>query len=92
MTTLAELVAQREELDQRIDSIKKEERNNALVQALSIIECYQLTVDELFGAKSSGAKKKLPAKYRDPETGKTWSGKGPTPKWLEGKDRNEFLI
>ena len=92
MTTLSELVAQREEIEQRIAAIKKEERNSALAQARSIIESFELTADELFGSKSGAAKKKLAPKYRDPATGKTWSGKGPTPKWLEGKNKQDFLI
>lgn len=34
-----------------------------------------------------------PAKYRDPATGATWSGRGPAPVWLaSAKDRNAFLI
>jgi hypothetical protein len=34
-----------------------------------------------------------PAKYLDPKTGATWSGKGPAPAWLAGaKDRSKFLI
>ncbi|CAG9224150.1 Histone family protein nucleoid-structuring protein H-NS [Paraburkholderia sabiae] len=34
-----------------------------------------------------------PAKYRHPETGATWSGRGPAPAWLAGeKDRNKFLV
>jgi DNA-binding protein H-NS len=34
-----------------------------------------------------------PAKYRDPKTGATWSGRGPAPAWLGGaKDRTKFLI
>jgi DNA-binding protein H-NS len=34
-----------------------------------------------------------PAKYRDPKTGASWSGRGPTPAWLAGaKDRSKFLI
>ncbi|MFM0324836.1 H-NS family nucleoid-associated regulatory protein [Caballeronia glebae] len=40
--------------------------------------------------QSKGA---LPAKYRDPKSGATWSGRGPAPKWLaSAKDRNKFLI
>ncbi|MBF0131995.1 MAG: H-NS histone family protein [Magnetococcales bacterium] len=41
---------------------------------------------------------KLPPKYRDPQNhDQTWSGKGPTPKWLRayennGRSREEFLI
>ncbi|CAB3688869.1 H-NS family nucleoid-associated regulatory protein [Trinickia soli] len=34
-----------------------------------------------------------PAKYRDPESGATWSGRGPAPAWLaNAKDRTKFLI
>jgi len=32
------------------------------------------------------------AKYRDPDTGKTWSGLGTVPRWIKGKDRIAFLI
>jgi DNA-binding protein H-NS len=34
-----------------------------------------------------------PAKYLDPKTGATWSGRGPAPAWLAGvNDRSKFLI
>lgn len=34
-----------------------------------------------------------PAKYRDPESGATWSGRGPAPAWLTNvKDRSKFAI
>jgi len=34
-----------------------------------------------------------PAKYRDPKSGATWSGRGPAPAWLAGaNDRTKFLI
>ncbi|MFM0387667.1 H-NS family nucleoid-associated regulatory protein [Paraburkholderia dipogonis] len=34
-----------------------------------------------------------PAKYREPKSGATWSGRGPAPAWLSGaKDRAKFLI
>ena len=35
---------------------------------------------------------KVVAKFRDPETGKTWSGRGREPVWIKGKDREEFKI
>jgi len=54
------------------------------------------------GGKTSKAKKpttskpvsgKLPAKYRDPRTGATWSGKARPPKWIaNAKDRSKFVI
>lgn len=33
-----------------------------------------------------------PPKYRDPESGATWTGQGAAPKWLEGQDREAFRI
>jgi DNA-binding protein H-NS len=34
-----------------------------------------------------------PAKYRDPKSGASWSGKGPAPAWLAAvKDRSKYLI
>ena len=35
--------------------------------------------------------KPLPPKYRNPETGQTWSGRGHTPGWMVG-DKDEYLI
>lgn len=34
----------------------------------------------------------LPAKYKNPKTGETWSGRGRAPGWLAGKNRERFLI
>jgi DNA-binding protein H-NS len=56
-----------------------------------------LTQEDIFGS-SRGAKKvkaegsKVAAKYRDPVSGKEWSGRGLAPKWLQGRDKSEFLI
>lgn len=49
------------------------------------------------GAKSGGNRAKVAPKYRDPETGSTWTGRGRTPVWLAGKiatgrAREEFAI
>jgi len=51
------------------------------------------------GRRSRGgvAGAKVAAKYRDPETGETWSGRGRPPRWLaakeaEGKRREEFAV
>lgn len=41
--------------------------------------------------------KKVPPKYKDPKTGKSWTGRGATPVWMRdyekaGKKRDDFLI
>lgn len=43
------------------------------------------------------AKRVVPAKYRHPDTGETWTGRGKAPRWIvaaeaEGKARDSFLI
>jgi DNA-binding protein H-NS len=47
------------------------------------------------GAFASRGQRKgpQPAKYLDPKTGATWSGRGPAPAWLAAaKDRTRFLV
>src|SRR4051812_6889160 len=39
-----------------------------------------------------GTGAKVAAKFRNPETGETWSGRGREPKWLRGKNREEFKV
>ena len=35
---------------------------------------------------------KVAAKYRNPETGDTWTGRGREPGWIKGKNRDEFAL
>jgi DNA-binding protein H-NS len=95
MSTLQELLAQREALDRQIAETKRAARNDALRQIRQIVEAYGLTAEDVFGgggARKSAPKTKVAPKYRDPATGKTWTGRGVSPKWIEGKDRAQFLI
>lgn len=48
-------------------------------------------------AKSAKARAPVAVKYRNSETGETWTGRGQTPKWLKaleaaGRKREEFLV
>ncbi len=41
----------------------------------------------------TATKSTLPAKYLDPKTGKSWSGRGPAPAWLANlRNKNRFLV
>lgn len=91
MTSLQELLAQKEALEQQIAQIKKAERADALQNARSLIDTFDLTVDELFGKQKSTGKA-VAVKYRNPETGETWTGRGRAPRWLEGKNREDFAV
>lgn len=96
--SLKELLKQRDDLEATINLIRTTEKNKAIDTIFGMIQDYQITQDELFPkavkSKSIGksAGSKLPAKYYDPSSGSTWTGKGRAPSWLAGKNRDEFLI
>jgi len=47
-----------------------------------------LTINQVLYAGRFG---KVEPKYRDPASGKTWSGRGKKPSWLEGNEK-EFAL
>lgn len=97
---LSELKAkQREKLEsqraQVIESIREK------------IKRYGITAGEVFVSSratsrvtprvANSTRSVVAAKYRDPETGAVWSGRGKMPLWLDaqikaGRERSEFLI
>lgn len=94
--TLDQLIAERETLDQRIKEIQGKARSEAISKVLAIIADHDLTEQDLFTSRSSTkagkvGTKKVAAKYRDSE-GNEWSGRGIAPKWLAGKNKEDFLI
>ena len=45
------------------------------------------------GKKKSGpVRAPLAPKYRNPETGETWSGRGKAPRWIDPANKEKFLI
>lgn len=95
--TYKELLQQREALEQAIAAARKNEIANALAKVRELVAEYGLTTQDIFpgrGAKSVSTKpvSKVAAKYRDPVTGQTWTGRGKAPKWIEGRERSPFVI
>ncbi|MFT7722030.1 MAG: H-NS histone family protein [Roseateles sp.] len=84
MSTLKELLAQREALDQQINQTKERERGEAVAKVKALMSEYGLTVADLSMRTAKPAKvSKVAAKYRNQATGETWSGRGLQPKWLK---------
>jgi len=98
MATLQELIAQKEALDQLIQEQRTAELSEAVGKVKALIAEYGLTQEDIFGGvrakkeKTEGMKAKVAAKYRDPVSGKEWSGRGIAPKWLQGLNKADFLI
>ena len=97
MTTLKELIAQREALEKQIAEVRQNELADAIAKVRALISEFGLTQSDIFGGtvkvrKVKDTTSKVAAKYRDPISGKEWSGRGLAPKWLQGKDKSQYLI
>ncbi len=92
MTSITELIAQKTAIEQQIKELRKNERQGAIAKAREIIAEFEITADEIFTKSAKGTRGKVAAKYSDPASGKTWTGRGRAPRWLDGKNYDDFLI
>jgi len=80
MHTYEELIAQSKELQAQAEQLRQQEKGEKISQIKQIMATYGITPADL------GAKRKAPASkamYRDPSTGKSWSGRGRQPQWIK---------
>lgn len=102
MSTYQELLAQKAELEKKIENARKQELAEAIAKIKSLMAQYGITVADLGGkaatGKPAGGKGgKVAPKYRNPATGETWTGRGRQPKWVEaalasGKQLSDLAI
>lgn len=103
MATYAQLQKQIEKLQAEADRLRRQEVADVVARIKEAIAVYDIGQEELFGGRQ--AAKKAPrgagkaatssgvAMYRDPASGKTWTGRGKPPLWIAGAaDRTPFLI
>lgn len=106
--TLAAIEAEIARLKGMADKIYKDEVAGVVDRMRTAIDHYGLTAADLgFGAGAGARKTKAStagaatktgliagvAKYRDPATGKTWTGRGKPPTWIaSAANRDAFLI
>ncbi|RKE24226.1 DNA-binding protein H-NS [Paraburkholderia sp. BL23I1N1] len=88
--TYLELVSDLAALDKQIQFAWCAERVAAIEQIRGLMRDYGITPSEPVGRKRG--RTPAPPRYRNPETGHTWTGWGARPVWLLGKDSKEFLI
>ena len=97
MSSYKELLAQREKLEKQIEEAKSREYAEVLNEIKQKMADYGITLAELGGGRGKATKVGRPRagvapKYRDPDSGSTWSGRGKPPRWIAGQDREKFLI
>ncbi len=92
MSNLSELLAQKAELEKQIETLQTTARSDAIAQIKALMADHGLSIADL-NEKATSKKSKSPAskggtvaaKYRNQETGETWSGRGLKPNWLRAQ-------
>ena len=99
MTTLQELIQQRDALNVQIAEMQQALRAEALAEIRARMREHQISVEDLAssGRSTQREKSKTAPKYRNSETGKTWSGRGKRPQWIhdalaDGQSLDKYLI
>lgn len=102
MSSYSTVKAQIAKLEKQAEDLFRKEVVGVIAKAKALINEYGLTAADLGLAGESAVKQKLPkpagvAKYRDPVSGKTWTGQGKAPRFITegvaaGKSKADFLI
>ncbi|PLC55039.1 DNA-binding protein [Pollutimonas nitritireducens] len=101
-----------QKLQKQAQALQAKQRGPVITSIIRSMRDYEITPEEIAEAYSrkivkapasktnqvaAKSKRPVPAKYRHPQTGATWTGRGKAPRWVtaaeaEGQTRNEFLI
>ena len=106
MSRYEDLKAQLERLTLEVEEARKTEASAAMQTCRELIGKFGLTPFDVGFVKTqivapkaakpktfgpAPAKRTFAPKYRNPETGETWTGMGKAPGWING-NRDDFLI
>ncbi|MBO7932029.1 H-NS histone family protein [Burkholderia pseudomallei] len=104
MERYLDLMQQLRDLQERVAVARKREVVEAIEVIARTMTTYDITLDEIRNAlqrleeeaavQASTRRRTIKhiPKYLDPSSGRTWSGRGRTPKWLVGKNLDDFLL
>jgi DNA-binding protein H-NS len=95
MSSYQELQAQIAELQKQAEAARSSEIAAAKAKIAEIMKEYGLTISDLGASsktKPTKVREPVAIKYRDPVSGDTWTGRGRSPRWLDGKDKADFLV
>lgn len=98
------------QLEHRVDALRAKRRALVVREIVRLMRQFQIMPDEITAAYERVSLKpsdvpivrldgrsSVAPKYRDPETGKTWTGRGVIPRWLaaaelDGRNRQHFIV
>ncbi|WP_175781811.1 H-NS family nucleoid-associated regulatory protein [Burkholderia anthina] len=96
--SLPELLAQRAEIDAQIAAQRAARHADVLEQIIKLVREYEIDLRvvemRLSNIESSGTsrRRRVEPRYWDPVTGATWAGRGKRPRWMKGRNPEEFRI
>lgn len=108
-STLQKIEKEIQRLQKQAKNLQAKRRGPVLTSILRSMREYDITPEDIASAFNKKpavkaprkptvpTKRTVPAKYRNAETGDTWTGRGKPPRWIasaeaEGRSRTEFLI
>ena len=91
MQTYKELLAAKSDLEAQLERARQNEIFSFISEIKEKISEYNLTEFDL-GFSKKKSKQLVQPKFRDPISGKTWSGRGVSPLWIQGKNKMDYLI
>lgn len=96
MSKIQDIQAQIATLQAQLEQVRQAETQGAIDKVRALVQEFNLSEKDIFGAskqkKPASKRGEVAAKYKDPVSGKTWSGRGLTPKWLAGANKADFEI
>ncbi|WP_321794750.1 H-NS family nucleoid-associated regulatory protein [Caballeronia sp. J97] len=101
MATLDAIQARIKKLEAQAQALKAKSMSGVLKQIHDLMARHEISMEDVSAfvgkaARSIKAKatgKAVAAKYVDPKTGASWSGRGRAPAWIaNARDRNAFLV
>jgi DNA-binding protein H-NS len=103
MANIQDLLKQREDLERQIKQLQDNSRSEAINTIKELMAQNNLSIEDLSSTRggkkgeTGGKTGTVAPKYRDPASGKTWTGRGLKPKWVtealeSGKTLDDLAI
>ncbi|RBB32229.1 H-NS histone family protein [Burkholderia reimsis] len=94
MSKYKEILSRIDMLFTELDAARRQEAALLAEQVRQALLVSGVDLNLIPDGQTNGSTKraKIKPKYWNPETGTTWSGRGRTPLWLQGKNPRDYLI
>ena len=98
MSRYDELLAQKAAIEAELERLHETARTDAIEHIKQLVSKFSITDVEVFGRPVRSVRAvvqdpdALKPKYRNPDTGETWAGRGRRPVWMSLRPEHELLI